>query len=53
MPEFHAEPYLHLAGLSLTMRELLGRSGAVTFSLEGLRGEPLRGLAHLAARAAA
>ncbi|AUX38105.1 MULTISPECIES: hypothetical protein [Sorangium] len=42
-----------LAGLSLTMRELIGRSGAVTFSLEGPRGEPLRGLAHLSARAAA
>ncbi len=47
-------PAVHeLAGLSLTMRELLGSSGAVTFSLEGPRGEPLRGLAHLAARAAA
>lgn len=47
-------PSVHeLAGLSLTMRELLGSSGAVTFSLEGPRGEPLRGLAHLAARAAA
>ncbi|WP_437812536.1 hypothetical protein [Sorangium sp. So ce1078] len=42
-----------LAGLSLTMRELLGGSAAVTFSLEGPRGEPLRGLGHLATRAAA
>lgn len=36
-----------LAGLSLTMRELGG--GAITCSLQGPRGEPLRGLAHLAA----
>ncbi|XXT19332.1 hypothetical protein WME94_54825 [Sorangium sp. So ce429] len=37
-----------LAGLSLTLRELLG-GGAVTVSLEGPRGEPLRRLARLAA----
>ncbi|XYH97636.1 hypothetical protein ACMHYB_59430 [Sorangium sp. So ce1128] len=37
-----------LAGLSLTLRELLG-GGAVTVSLEAPRGEPLR---HLAAGAA-
>lgn len=43
---------LELAGLSLTLRELRG-SGAVTFSLEGPRGEPLPGLARLAIDAAA
>ncbi|MGK3968553.1 hypothetical protein WMF38_30770 [Sorangium sp. So ce118] len=36
-----------LAGLSLTLRELLG--GGAVVSLEGPRGEPLRRLAHLAA----
>ncbi|KYF54064.1 hypothetical protein BE08_45790 [Sorangium cellulosum] len=41
-----------LAGLSLTLRELRG-SGGITFSLEGPRGEPLRGLARLAIDAAA
>ncbi|WP_437733871.1 hypothetical protein [Sorangium sp. So ce1335] len=43
---------LELAGLSLTLRELRGTS-AITFSLEGPRGEPLRGLARLAIDAAA
>ncbi|MGK4008840.1 hypothetical protein WMF31_39915 [Sorangium sp. So ce1036] len=37
-----------LAGLSLTVRELLG-GDSVTISLAGPRGEPLRGLAHLSA----
>lgn len=36
-----------LAGLSLTMRELGG--GSITCSLQGPHGEPLRGLAYLAA----
>ena len=37
-----------LAGLSPTLRELLG-GGAVTVSLEGPRGEPLRRRGHLTA----
>ncbi|WP_437755531.1 hypothetical protein [Sorangium sp. So ce1389] len=36
------------SGAPWTLRELLG-GGAVTVSLEGTRGEPLRRLAHLAA----
>ncbi|WP_437927136.1 hypothetical protein WMF37_50295 [Sorangium sp. So ce291] len=41
-------PHEQASTLSLILHELLG-GGAVTASLEGPRGEPLRRLAHLAA----